>query len=492
MSLPLAGTPARGDAIRPVAMWVGALRRGARYPPAMSRLTTITVGLGLALFACGPAADPDAEAPAAPGQAAVESRAQARVVLITIDTLRKDAVAKAMPLLHRRMADGLRFEAVYSSSPSTQPSHASKLTGLHPWQHGVTRNGQVLSEEHVTVAELARDAGFATSAVVASYPLDPRFGQAQGFDKVVAEFTESRRVKVRTWKGHKPDWDAFFCLADTVTGHALATIDELADEPRQMLWFHYYDPHSPYGDTAGVEHPLETKVLTALAQMDQPAQLEDAVRRCLKRYHADCAALDKSLDRVLTRLLDQDDGVPTHVILTADHGESFGHDGSFGHGDRVTADQMWVPTVVFSSDAEPGERHDVGGSVDIFATVLARAGLAPPPGTSGRDLLGPAPRDGGAAFGMRRSFAGKASDVRSDGTIIPLSGYRFFAVRDGTYWYGDEDGVDVYAGGPVEEGAAARVSSAFGAFTRTLEGLSVEEDLSDEAQAALEALGYTR
>ena len=57
----------------------------------------------------------------------------------------------------------------------TQPTHATLFTGKHPWQHGVTRNGQILLEERRTVAEELREAGFATRAVVASFPLAGRF-----------------------------------------------------------------------------------------------------------------------------------------------------------------------------------------------------------------------------------------------------------------------------------------------------------------------------
>ena len=71
-----------------------------------------------------------------------------RIVLITLDTLRQDSFlgpTAAMPLARERARSGRVFERYYSATTSTQPTHATLLTGLHPWQHGVPRNGLVLA-----------------------------------------------------------------------------------------------------------------------------------------------------------------------------------------------------------------------------------------------------------------------------------------------------------------------------------------------------------
>ena len=50
-------------------------------------------------------------------------------------------------------ASGARFEDAYAPTSTTAPTHATLFTGLHPWEHGVPRNGRVLADEHVTLAE---------------------------------------------------------------------------------------------------------------------------------------------------------------------------------------------------------------------------------------------------------------------------------------------------------------------------------------------------
>ncbi len=133
-----------------------------------------------------------------------------RRVLVTLDTLRLDVFAggESSPLERtRRWADrGLVFERYYSATSSTQPSHATLFTGLHPWQHGVPRNGVLLAEEHLTPAEQLALEGFRSGAVVSSFPVHSSFGFAQGFDVYSEEFSEGH---MKRWNGVERDGAAF-------------------------------------------------------------------------------------------------------------------------------------------------------------------------------------------------------------------------------------------------------------------------------------------
>lgn len=110
-----------------------------------------------------------------------------RVVLVTLETLRYDvfaggALRPAMPRLLERARHGTRFTHFYAATSTTEPSHATMFTELHPWQHGVVCNGEVLDRRVRTIAEVLREVGFETRAVVASHPLAAEFGFARGFD----------------------------------------------------------------------------------------------------------------------------------------------------------------------------------------------------------------------------------------------------------------------------------------------------------------------
>lgn len=62
------------------------------------------------------------------------------------------------------MADaGLKFNRFYSASPVCSPTRGSALTGRHPFRYGIRfANGGHLKPQEITLAEVLRDAGYAT------------------------------------------------------------------------------------------------------------------------------------------------------------------------------------------------------------------------------------------------------------------------------------------------------------------------------------------
>jgi arylsulfatase A-like enzyme len=418
-----------------------------------------------------------------------------RVVLVTLDTLRYDSFAGAggepppMLRLAGRAGQALVFERFYASSSTTQPTHASFLTGLHPWQHGVTRNGLVLADRHTTVTEILQQAGFRTAAVVASVPVSRRFGFAQGFDRYEDEFAKTFGHEV--WEGiHVPD-RRFYSLAETVTARASELLGSLGGQ-RQFLWVHYFDPHAPYGDSAGGPG-LETEVILTKA-VRQGGGVEAEVREARRLYAEDVAYLDRELDRLLERLREDEAAFETHVVIVSDHGESLGEDGSLGHGKRLTREQLHVPCLILSPRVVPRARREVAAAIDVAPTLLSLAGV-PSKLAGGRDLL-PPPRGPTRALGMRRSFVTPYRDPRLDGTVHVIDRNAFFLVDEAERLYrGDAHAVEADAGGPgqpLDGELAAELMARFAAFENELRGSEVAEPLDAETQRALEALGYVQ
>src|SRR3954452_60243 len=124
--------------------------------------------------------------------------ARQNVLLVTIDTLRADALGcyggpAATPALDRLAADGIRFEFAHAHAVTTLPSHASILTGSYPFQHGIRDNsGYRLAPKSRTMATLLGQAGYATAAFVAAFPLHSRFGLNQGFEVYDDAFGDTR------------------------------------------------------------------------------------------------------------------------------------------------------------------------------------------------------------------------------------------------------------------------------------------------------------
>src|SRR5262245_31521918 len=135
-----------------------------------------------------------------PGQLQADLRpiANQNVLLITIDTLRADALGSyggraATPALDRLAEQGVRFDFAHAHAVVTLPSHASILTGQYPFQHGIRDNsGYQLAANARTAATLLKRAGYATAAFVAAFPVHSRFGLNQGFDVYDDRFGETR------------------------------------------------------------------------------------------------------------------------------------------------------------------------------------------------------------------------------------------------------------------------------------------------------------
>ena len=123
-----------------------------------------------------------------PSQADLRPIAGQNVLLITIDTLRADALGAyggpaATPALDRLAADGVRFDFAHAHAVMTLTSHASILTGELPFQHGLRDNsGYRLPADARTAATLLKQAGYATAAFVGAFPVHSRFGLNVGFD----------------------------------------------------------------------------------------------------------------------------------------------------------------------------------------------------------------------------------------------------------------------------------------------------------------------
>src|SRR5213594_1324823 len=141
----------------------------------MNRVATLLALLAGALAAC---------------TGRVKREAGLDVVLVTIDTLRADALgasgnpAAATPWMDRLAREGVRFERAYAHNVVTLPSHANILSGRYPLQHGVRDNsGFRFPAETASLATILKAAGYRTGAFVSAFPLDARFGLGRGFDR---------------------------------------------------------------------------------------------------------------------------------------------------------------------------------------------------------------------------------------------------------------------------------------------------------------------
>lgn len=271
------------------------------------------------------------------------------ILLVTLDTTRADALAPegdaaATPAFAALAARGLRFTQAYAPAPTTLPSHASMLTGLHPGEHGIHENGRRLPDDVPLATERLRALGYGTAAFVSGYPLERRFGLARGFDLYDDAFGPGRVER----------------SSRETTDRALAWL--AAEDPRpRFLWVHYYDPHEPYEPP----EPFRSRF------PDDP-------------YLGEIAAMDHDLGRLLAAFEAARGPHPVRVLVTADHGEGRGDHGEMLHGNLLYQGVMRVPLVLAGDGVAAGTSPDPVGLRQVHDTLLDWAGE-----TAARSLLVP-------------------------------------------------------------------------------------------------------
>lgn len=303
------------------------------------------------------------------------------VLLITLDTTRADRLGcygydkDTTPRLDALAARGLLFESAISQAAVTPVSHASILTGLNPYSHGLrVLHGAYenrLADRHVTLAEILREEGWETAAFVSAFPVTEAFGLHQGYDTFDADFLvegtdalRGERGEVNTGQNQR--------RGDETTDLALEWLE--AREAPFHLWLHYFDPH-------------DDKVIPPDEVMAKYGGLPRETRaRLLRLYDIEVEFMDAQVGRVLEALDRRGELENTLIVVVSDHGEGLGDHDWWTHG-VLYQEQVRVPLILAGPGIPAGRRSDaLVSTTDIVPTLLALCGIEGAR-TDGEDLL---------------------------------------------------------------------------------------------------------
>jgi len=331
---------------------------------------------------------------------ALEARHAVRgpnLLLVSIDTLRADRLGAygcplpTSPNIDARLAaEGVTFTDVYSQSPKTTPSHMTLFTSLYPSVHGVElweneQSGHVLNGTVHTLAEVLKNAGYATAAFTGGAQMDPSRGFDAGFDLYREHGQRHRAVKWLGQHRHEP----FF------------------------VFYHTYDVHDPYlppdeyirlfapdyrGRVLDTVHRLRAEGSTSESAWEGlSARFWASVDKTDPRDVAFVARLydagirymdDVTIRALLDRLDELHLARDTLVVFTSDHGEAFGEHGRFQHGD-LYRETVHVPLVLRLPGRLPAKRRIESRVrlLDVMPTILALLDVPAPPGVQGESLV---------------------------------------------------------------------------------------------------------
>jgi len=310
-------------------------------------------------------------------------RASKGVVLISIDTLRRDHLSlygyprRTTPGLEALARESLVFEDAVSTSSWTLPAHASLLTSTLPSVHGATSSKAGLSPEWLGLPRLLGDAGYFTQAMVTHVYLSKEYGFGEGFDRH-RYFPETR--------------------AEEVTDQAIRFLEARGDSDF-FLFLHYYDPHWHYDPPAPYDRAFDpayqgeaTGVWWDFKELGADSIDPRDLHHIRALYDGEILYTDRQVERLLQEMKRLGVFENALVVVTSDHGEEFLDHGQWEHQKTLYEEQLRVPLVVklpsgYAGGAEPRRVSGQVSLIDVAPTVLDAIGIPAPPSFEGRSLL---------------------------------------------------------------------------------------------------------
>ncbi len=284
------------------------------------------------------------------------------LLVITLDTMRVDRLGvygyeKAKtPNLDNLTSKGIMFENCYSPVPLTLPAHCSIFTGRYPLGHRVRDNGTFfLNENETTLAEMLKDNGYDTYAVIASFVLLSKFGLSQGFS--VYDDTLDAGELLHNFYSE--------ITAEVVYGKFSRWFKKRGQQ-KFFAWVHFYDPHAPYTPP-------------------DPYRTGDSLSDL---YDGEVAFMDESIGKIIGDLKERDLLESTLVVIAGDHGEAFGEHQEYGHSVFCYEENLRIPLIFYNTRLFP-ENLTVKGRVnliDIVPTLLDMFGMNIPSEVQGKSF----------------------------------------------------------------------------------------------------------
>lgn len=335
------------------------------------------------------------------------------VLIYLVDTLRADHLGcygyerETSPRINAFAADAIVFDHAYANSSWTRSTVASLFTGRLPASHGVHGRKDALTEEAATLAEVLRQGGYTTAAMITNPNVGHQFGLGQGFDVL------------NLLKPQKQQGRSHHVLSDSVHRAAVDWLDQPRKQPF-FLYLHTIDPHAPYVSPEGArQQPPTLRVPTLdagvadklvdirrlVAELSpEPVKsgsltwmhalqggfvevTDDVVDDLLSLYDAEVLFNDFYFGQLIDYLKKTDLYENTIVVFVSDHGEEFHDHQGWTHGRTLYQEQIRMPLIVRFPKGPHGLRlRAVAQQIDLLPTLADVLDLPIPNGIQGESL----------------------------------------------------------------------------------------------------------
>jgi arylsulfatase A-like enzyme len=369
------------------------------------------------------------------------------IILIVMDTVRADHLSlygysrETTPNLRQFAREATVYRNAIAASDFTLATHATMFTGLYPDWNGAINStvpnpiALPLEPQNATLAEILRSRGYWTVETAANSGfLAPWTGLTRGFASPDLTRPVTLSDSNRPFYLREPAKRLISRLFDTaafdrphqvatdINKRALHSLDvaKTTNVPL-FLFVNYMDAHTPYVPAAPFDvqfgSPDDVRLNPSILH---DVKLEvDARKRSLRpeesryliaKYDGGIASEDAAIDALFRRLRELGWYDNSLIIVTADHGDTFGEHGLMDHFvGFVYQELVHVPLIVkYPGQHDARDSKELVSQVDLLPTVLEVVSAPLPHGIQGRSLMHPATNSNQVVFarGTRSPLVG--------------------------------------------------------------------------------------
>jgi len=348
------------------------------------------------------------------------------VILLVLDTQRADHLScygysrKTSPNIDKFSTEAAKFKKCYSTANWTVPGHASIFTGKYLITLGCHCPGVSFMEdkelgkkyvsfplidEELTFAEILKENGYQTAAVISNTGNVTKFnGLHQGFEhwdtkdvityKTFAYILLNKiQIKIKR-EIIELFYNTLYRNATDINKAIYKWLDKRKEKPF-FLFVNYNDPHSPYRPPSPYDTKFPGKMdnfnLMKVKEevMSQKRKITKAEKNhLLSQYDGEILYLDNELGKLFARLKNEGLYDNSIIIITSDHGEHFGEHDLIEHGNELYDPVTSVPLIIKPSknfEWNPVVDQTVQ-VIDILPTILEMLDIEIPEDIQGSPL----------------------------------------------------------------------------------------------------------
>jgi len=343
-----------------------------------------------------------------------------------MDSVRADHLScysyhrETSPNIDKIAQKGVLFEKAFSTAEWSPPSHASLFTGKYPSYHRTLGMNLFLRKGNITLGEILSQNGYQTMGITCN----PLLGLESGFDRGFQEYIEvgGTALSLEWLKNPKAIIRTLIYGPDFNTFRATETIKGLLKRKHRrkpiFLFTNFLNCHHPYnpprpfkekncksfdesklyitefvlnhfGKTTEKIHNenLDIHKLRSIAagnfwpymlkKMEISREEWDIIKSW---YDGEIAYLDYRIGDLISFLTNNNLFNDTLLIITSDHGESFGEHRLACHGSGLYDSLIHVPLILTYPDIIPKRKKikSIVSLIDIFSTIFEVSNIRTP------------------------------------------------------------------------------------------------------------------